>query len=87
MDDSKRILEKLDKLDERIDKIDITLVKQQVILDEHVRRSLNNEESLKLHREEFEPIKNHVLQVNFIFKVIIFISVLVGIAQGIKELF
>jgi hypothetical protein len=86
MDDTKRILDKLDKIDERVDKIDITLVKQQSILEDHVRRSIANEDSLKLHREEFKPIQEHVLTVNLIFKAIIFLGVVVGIVQGIKEI-
>lgn len=87
MDDSQRILDKLDKIEERLDKVDITLVKQQSILDDHVRRSLANEESLKLHREEFEPIKQHVLQVNFVFKLIIFLSVLAALTESLINIF
>lgn len=43
---------KWDKLDSRIDSIDITLGKQQVILEEHQRRSLANETTIDIVRQE-----------------------------------
>lgn len=85
--DDKRVLDKLDKLDERLDKIDITLIKQQAILDEHVRRSLSNEETLDLYRKEFEPVKQHVLYVNFVFKIFLFLATLAAFGESIKNLF
>lgn len=39
--------EKLDKLDDRLNSIDVTLAKQSVILDEHVKRSTMLEEMVK----------------------------------------
>jgi hypothetical protein len=52
MSDIKTVISKLDKLDERIDSIDITLAKQHVSLDEHIRRTELNEKALELMAEE-----------------------------------
>lgn len=55
---------KLDKLDSRIDNIDITLAKQSVILEEHQRRSIANEQSVEVLRVEVqqrhEDLMNHL---------------------------
>ena len=51
-DDIKYIIQKLDKLDERLDQVDVTLVKQHVSLEEHMRRSSQNEEQLEIVRKE-----------------------------------
>lgn len=81
-----KIENKLDKLDERMDSQNATLVEQKVILDEHQRRSLANEENLDILRKEFKPVQTHVEQVNFLFKAIGFISLLIGIVQGVLKL-
>jgi predicted nucleic acid-binding Zn-ribbon protein len=86
MDDIQRIMNKLDEIDDAIKSIEITLVKQQAILEEHQRRSLANEEAVEILRKQMKPIEDHVFLINSVFKGIIFLSFLVGIAQGIKEL-
>jgi hypothetical protein len=48
MSDIKRVLEKLDLMDSRIDNIDVTLAKQHVTLEDHTRRSLANEKALEI---------------------------------------
>lgn len=52
MADIKTIIEKLDKMDSRIDNIDITLIKQNLTLEEHTRRSLANEETLEVVKHD-----------------------------------
>lgn len=52
MADIKDIIEKLDKMDSRIDNIDITLVRQNITLEDHVRRSAANEETLEIVKNE-----------------------------------
>lgn len=52
MSDIKVVIEKLEKLDERIDNIDITLAKQHVSLDEHIRRTEQNEKALEIMANE-----------------------------------
>ncbi len=52
MSDIKLVLEKLDKMDSRIDNIDITLARQSVSLEEHIRRTEINEKAIEIMAEE-----------------------------------
>lgn len=49
MDDTRadRIEGKIDRLEEHLVRIDTTLVKQSVILDEHIKRTELNEQAIK----------------------------------------
>ena len=58
------------KLDTRMDDIEQILLRQQAILEEHQRRSVANEEAVKILAGSFKPIENHVLLVNYTIKVI-----------------
>jgi len=58
-----RLEEKIDIVVEKIANIDVTLAKQSVLLDEHIRRT-------NLLEDTLEPIKNHVNKVDFILKLI-----------------
>lgn len=60
MSDVKTILDKLDKLDNRIDNVDITLARQNITLEEHVRRSEANEEILKIVKNESDIRLRHL---------------------------
>jgi hypothetical protein len=64
---------KLDKCDERLDKVDITLAKQQVILDEHVKRTNLLEEKVDADRKEtaaaLEPLKVQGSQIKLMLKI------------------
>lgn len=51
---------KLDKLDERLDSIDRTLVRQQASLEEHMRRSELNEKAVSVITDKLEPVIVHV---------------------------
>jgi len=52
MSDNKYIADKLDKLDERLDSIDITLAKQNVSLEHHIKRTEINEKALVVLSDE-----------------------------------
>lgn len=69
-----RIEAKVDKLDDRLDLVDITLVKQEANLKEHMRRTHLLEGKVE-HIEteiqkELEPVKKHVNQVKIVAKII-----------------
>lgn len=85
-----KIETKIDKLDSRLDNVDVTLAKQSVILDEHTRRSLANEEQVELLKKKLEadilPIRKHVDMVNGAFKFIGAVSSLVSLIYGIIKL-
>lgn len=82
-----RILNKLDEMDKRIDNIDVTLVKQELNLQEHMRRSLANEEAVNLLKEQLEPVKDHVKSVNSILKFAGGVAILLAAFESIKNLF
>ncbi len=86
MDSSQRLHDKLDKILDEIGEIKVTIAKQQVGLDEHMRRTAINEESLDLLRQEFQPVKQHVLAVNVLAKVGAGLSVLVGVVAGVIKI-
>jgi len=62
MSDDQRIYDKLDKMDQRLDNVDQTLVKNTVLLDEHIRRT-------NILEEDFKPIKKHVALMNALAKI------------------
>lgn len=55
-----RLEEKLDSVSEQLNSIDKTLSANTVILEEHQRRSLANEEAVKLLEKQVLPIAQHV---------------------------
>ncbi len=68
---------KLDKLDSRLGSIDVTLAKQHVSLEDHIRRT-------DLLEQQIEPIKAHVAMVSGALK---FIGILAMIAALVESLF
>lgn len=85
-----KIDSKIDKLDERLDNVDVTLGKQSIILEDHTRRSLANEEQVELLKKKLEedvkPLRNHVLMVNTVFKIIGVVASSVGVFSGVLRL-
>ncbi len=76
MDDLKRFEFKLDKIDQRINNIDVTLSSQAEVLKEHVRRT-------NLLEEQIRPIQKHVAMVDGITKFIGILGILAGIAEAV----
>jgi hypothetical protein len=72
MSDSQR----WDKLDERLDRIDATLIRNTVTLEEHVRRT-------NLLESDMKPIKRHVDLINAGAKIV---SIVVAAALAAKSL-
>lgn len=83
-----KIEKKIDKIDDRLNSIDITMVRQQVILDEHVKRS-NTLEGLyhNIKEKDIEPLKNELNQIKGIFKFITMGSAFISAIIGILKLF
>lgn len=77
MSDFKRLEEKVDKLDTRLDSIDATLIKNTILLDEHIKRT-------NILEEELRPVKQHVTVVSFVSKALLAI---IPILLTIKKLF
>jgi predicted nucleic acid-binding Zn-ribbon protein len=62
MDDSKfsKIESKIDRIADKISNIDVTLVKQQASIDEHIRRTNIAEENIRMIRKELVPVHKHI---------------------------
>lgn len=89
----KIIIDKVDKLDNKIDgiagdivEIKITSAKQNESLNYHIKRSDLNEENIEILRKEVEPIKSHVIAVNSIIKFVGIFSTIIGTILGIFKL-
>lgn len=85
---------KFDKINDRIDSLDRTTVKQQVILEEHMRRAEANEEAVKLlahnlemlkekNTAEFSKINRHTTMVEGVIKFFGALIAVLGAAQVI----
>lgn len=83
-DINKRLEAKIDKLDERLDSIDKTLVKQEENLKLHMYRTDQNEILIKKVFEELVPVKNHVSLMNNVAKIIVFIGIVVAIYKNLQ---
>lgn len=64
----KNISDKLDKISDDMTDIKVTIAKQQVSLDDHIKRTNMLEESVEFLYDEIKPIKLHVSQVSAILK-------------------
>lgn len=82
-DPTERILDKLDKIDDRLNDIDKTLVKNTASLEEHMRRTDLLEKAQSDLQIQIKPLMNVHTTVITIAKIVGFI----GIVAGILKLF
>lgn len=68
MDD--RVDKKMDKILDKISNIDVTLAKQQISLDEHIRRTAIAEQHIEAIREDIKPMQKHINMVQGGLKVL-----------------
>lgn len=55
-----RIENKIEKIEEHLNNIKVTLTSQHSVLQEHIRRTELNEAAINNIHEDFKPIKTHV---------------------------
>lgn len=83
-----RMEKKLDKIDDHLSNIDVTLGKQAVELEHHIRRTEIAEEQLTLIREEIQPLKKQKIMFDTVFKIIgiaaSFIAFIAGVYKGLE---
>ncbi len=79
MADLDRLFEKIEKIDDRLSNIDLSLVRNTISLEEHVKRT-------NILEEEIRPIKKHVLMVEAIFKLIGVLSVCISVFVKLYEI-
>lgn len=93
-----KIVEYIEKLDSRLDKIDKTLIAQHESLKHHIYRTdlaedridkfeKETKQELRDIHKELNPIKAHVNRIDGAFKLIGIIATVVGIAATIYNLF
>ena len=70
-----RLETKLDKVSDEIGNINITLAKQHITLEEHVRRT-------EILEDEIRPIKKHVAMVNGVLKLMGLLAPIIGAIAG-----
>ena len=78
---------KLDKIEEHLSNIDITLVKQHEQLAHHIYRTSLAEQNLDILRQEIKPVQKHVEVVNTTLKVLGAVASVVTFVAGILKLF
>lgn len=79
--------ESSEKILDAISRIDITMARQEVVLEDHTRRSLAAEENIKILRDDLKPVEKHVTMVNGFMKVVLFLAGLVAAAAGVRDFF
>lgn len=74
-----RMEDKIDKLDARLDSIDVTLAKQHEQLSIHIKRS-------DLLEQQVEPLKTHVATVSGALKLLGSLALISGIAECVIQI-
>lgn len=83
-----KIEAKVDKIEDSISNIDITLAKQSKDLEHHIFRTDLAEQNLELLRAEMQPIKKHVALMDAGLKIMgVLASVVTVLVGAIKLIF
>jgi uncharacterized coiled-coil protein SlyX len=82
----KLLLERTAKIEDRLISIDTTLAKQEVHLQEHMRRSAANERAVELLSQQLSPIKKHVAMLEGSLKFVGILSLVLGVIGGVLKL-
>jgi tetrahydromethanopterin S-methyltransferase subunit G len=85
---STKVDDQYSELDKRLDNIEKVMIAQEINLKEHMKRSDNLEEMVKIIKvEDLKPLEKHVTMVEGVFKFLGLMALLVGLASGIASLF
>jgi hypothetical protein len=74
-----RIEEKLDKIVDKIGRIDVTLAAQYVSLEEHIKRT-------KMLEDRVKPIEDHVVMLGAMTRIIGAAVTIIGVIAAIVEI-
>lgn len=77
---------KIDGLDARLDSMDRTLVKQELNLADHMRRTELAEKSLDALRVKLEPVEKHVALFEGFLKAFGLVATLVSLTAGVIKI-
>ena len=81
------IYKKLDILDMRVDSIDKTMIKQEINLADHMKRSDALEAMMSQLRKDMRPIEKHVLMIEGVIKFLGILSIGLSVIGGLLKLF
>lgn len=70
---------KIDKIQEKLSSIDVTLAAQHESLKIHIKRT-------DLLEKKLAPVETHVIAVHSLLKLVGFISIIVGIIEGVFKI-
>lgn len=82
-----KLEEKLENIDKKLGSIDVTLARQEVNLEHHIKRTSLAEENIQMLREELKPIEAHVNTMNNVFKAIGVLATFLGFIAAILKAF
>lgn len=89
-DEKTRLYSTLDKIENRLDSIDVTLVRQNVTLEEHIKRTKIAEENLNILSSRIEPLEIRIKLIDQILKAIGLLftlgSTFTGLIAGILKI-
>jgi len=74
-----KLEDKVDKILEQQGEMNVTLAKQSVILDEHIKRT-------NLLEVKLAPIEKHVIMLNGVLKFIGMVAIVVGVIEGLLKI-
>lgn len=87
MDWQTRIEEKLDKIADKLEVLNVISAKQEVNINEHIRRTDLAEKNIEYLREELRPVQKHVFRVEGITKLVGLLGIMTTIVVSILEIF
>lgn len=76
-----RIFEKLEKLDERLNSIDATLIRNTTSLEYHILRTAQNEKLIEALKTDLKPVERHVQYMHGAFKLLGVITLVAGLLK------
>lgn len=82
-----RIEDKLDKLTDKVSEVSENVIKNTATLQEHQRRSLANEESVEILKQELAPLKEHVAAWGIAGKFAVALAGLAGFLAALAEIY
>lgn len=81
-----QVVKKLESLDDRLDSVDKTLVKQEANLGEHMRRTELAEQGISELKTEIKPLQTHKAFMEGTLKGIGLIATAVSLIAGIMKI-
>lgn len=77
---------RFDRLEDKIDQIQADVSEIKIGYKEHERRSLANEASVEILRNEFRPMHDLLLQVRLIHRILICFAAVVAFVASVAEI-